>query len=204
MSAVTSYKNTHFFTGWRLTKIITVLLVANFAITLSVFDINEKETVRFLIRSTAKCSFILFMLAFVASSLHNYFKNSFTKWLLANRRYIGVSFAVSHYLHLVTLILMTLHIDFNVFEDRGVFRTAVGATAYAFITLMTITSFDKTRNLFGAKNWKRIHTIGGYLLWIIFAKSYLLEMTNPTRILFAIIAISVLFLRLSIFFRKKQ
>jgi len=100
------------------------------------------------------------------------------------------------------LILMTVHINFNVFEDRGLFKTAFGATAYAFITLMTITSFDKTRNLFGAHNWKRIHTIGGYLLWIIFAKSYILEMTNSLRILFAVVAVVVLLLRISVFFKK--
>jgi sulfoxide reductase heme-binding subunit YedZ len=172
-------------------------------ITIALLDINEKETVSILIRSTAKLSFVLFMLAFVASALHYYVKNRFTNWLLANRRYIGVSFAVSHYIHLAMLILMTLHIDFNVFEDRGIAKTAVGATAYAFITLMTITSFDKTRNLFGASNWKRIHTIGGYLLWVIFAKSYLLEMTSPLRIFLATVAVVVLVLRVLVLIKKK-
>ncbi len=143
-------------------------------------------------------------MAFVASSLHYYIKNSLTRWLLKNRRYIGVSFAISHYLHLGTLILMTLHIDFNVFEERGLFKTAFGAVAYAFITVMTITSFDSTRNLFGAKNWKRIHTIGGYLLWVIFAKSYILEMTNPLRVIFALIAVTVLSSRISVLFRKTR
>ena len=165
-------------------------------------DVNHKETVSLMIRSTARLSFLLFMSAFVASSLHHYKKNSLTRWLLKNRRYLGVSFAVSHYLHLGALILMTLHIDFNVFEDRGLFKTAFGATAYAFITLMTITSFDKTRNLFGAKNWKRIHTIGGYLLWVIFAKSYILEMTDPLRIILALISITVILLRISVFLKK--
>ena len=187
-----------------MTRFLSVLLLLNIAITLYVFDINKKETVSILIRSTAKCSFILFMFAFVASSLHHYLKNPFTKWLLANRRYIGVSFAISHYLHLTALVLMTMYIDFNVFEDRGVFKTAVGAIAYLFMTLMTLTSFDRTRNLFGVKNWKRIHTIGGYLLWVIFAKSYILDMSDITRILFAIIAMVVLILRVYMLVNKKK
>lgn len=202
MDSHNSNTTSNLFNGWSLTGFISVLLLTNVIITLLVNDINDKETVSILIRSTAKASFILFMLAFVASSLHHYIKNSLTSWLLKNRRYIGVSFAISHYLHLGTLILMTLHINFNVFEDRGFFRTAVGALAYAFITLMTITSFDKTRNLFGAKNWKSIHTIGGYLLWVIFAKSYILEMTNPLRVIFALTAITVLLLRISVLLRK--
>ena len=204
MGSHKSYTVTNFFSGWRLTGIISVLLLGNVLITLLVNDINDKETVSILIRSTAKLSFLLFMMAFVASSLHYYIKNSLTRWLLKNRRYIGVSFAISHYLHLGTLILMTLHIDFNVFEERGLFKTAFGAVAYAFITVMTITSFDSTRNLFGAKNWKRIHTIGGYLLWVIFAKSYILEMTNPLRVIFALIAVTVLSSRISVLFRKTR
>lgn len=189
--------------GWSLTGIIAVLLIINVLLILLMNDVNHKETISLLIRSTARLSFILFMSAFVASSLHHYFKNSSTRWLLQNRRYIGVSFAISHYLHLGTLILMTLHLDFNVFEERGLFKTTFGAVAYAFITLMTLTSFDKTRNLFGAKNWKRLHTIGGYLLWIIFAKSYLLDLSSPIRIFLAIIAVSVLVLRISILFKRK-
>lgn len=188
--------------GWSLTGLISIVLIGNVLVTLAILDITEKETVSVLIRSSAKFSFILFMSAFTASSLHHYVKSRFTKWLLVNRRYIGVSFAISHYIHLFMLILMTMHINFNVFEDRGLFRTAVGATAYAFITLMTLTSFDKTRDLFGSSNWKRIHTIGGYLLWVIFAKSYVLEMTNPLRIAFASIAVLVFLLRISIILKK--
>ncbi len=188
--------------GWSLTGLISIVLIGNVLVTLAILDITEKETVSVLIRSSAKFSFILFMSAFTASSLHHYVKSRFTKWLLVNRRYIGVSFAISHYIHLSMLILMTMHINFNVFEDRGLFRTAVGATAYAFITLMTLTSFDKTRDLFGSSNWKRIHTIGGYLLWVIFAKSYVLEMTNPLRIAFASIAVLVFLLRISIILKK--
>ena len=192
-----------FFNGWSLTGFISVLLLINFSVIILVNGINNKETVSLLIRSTAKLSFILFMLAFVASSLHYYIKNSLTRWLLKNRRYLGVSFAISHYLHLAALILMTYHINFNVFEDRGLFRTAFGAVAYAFITLMTITSFDRTRNLFGANNWKTIHTFGGYLLWVIFAKSYVLDLSSPLRILLALLAISVLILRISVLINKK-
>lgn len=203
MDSHKSYTVNKFFNRWCLTGIISVLLLANVFIILVVNNINNKETVSLLIRSTAKLSFLLFMLAFVASSLHYYVKNSLTSWLLQNRRYIGVSFAISHYIHLGMLFIMTFYISFNVFEDRGLAKTIVGIIAYVFITLMTLTSFDKTRNLFGSKNWKRIHTIGGYLLWIIFAKSFILQMTNPLRVIFLLIAITVLLLRISVLFKRK-
>ena len=195
----------NYFSGWNLTKILSLLLISNTIITLYILDIKDKETISVLIRSTAKLSFVLFMMAFSASSVYYFWKNSFTKWLLSNRRYIGVSFAVSHYLHLLALLLMTFYISFNVFEDRGLFPTIAGGIAYAFITVMTITSFDKTRNLLSPKNWKRVHTIGGYLLWIIFAKSYLPNLhDNIIAALFSVVLIVVFLLRILKWVKSKR
>jgi DMSO/TMAO reductase YedYZ heme-binding membrane subunit len=187
----------NYLSGWNLTKILSLLLVVNVIITFYLLDIKDKETISVLIRSTAQFSFVLFMLAFSASSLYYFWKNSFTKWLLINRRYIGVSFAVSHYIHLFALLMMTFYSSFNVFVDRGLFATIGGGTAYVFITIMTITSFDSTRNLLSKKNWKRVHTIGGYFIWIIFAKSYLPEIvTTPKAAIFSVILIIVILLRI--------
>jgi len=186
-----------YLSGWNLTKIVSLLLIVNVIITVVFLDINNKETISVLIRSTAKFSFVLFIMAFSASSYYYFFKNFFTRWILANRRYLGVAFAVSHYLHLFTLLLMTFYISFNVFEDRGLFTTIGGAIGYAFITIMTITSFDRTKNLLNPKNWKLVHTIGGYYLWIIFAKSYLPNLLDdPIAALFSILAVSALLLKL--------
>ncbi len=191
-----SYKN-KYLSGWNLTKILSFLLIVNVIITFYLLDIKNKETISVLIRSTAQFSFILFMLAFSASSLYYFWKNKFTKWLLANRRYLGVSFAVSHYIHLFALLMMTFYSSFNVFVDRGLFATIGGGTAYVFITIMTITSFDSTRNLLSTKNWKRVHTIGSYFIWIIFTKSYLPEIANtPKTAIFSIILIGVILLRI--------
>ena len=189
--------NKNYLSGWNLTKTISLLLIANVILTLALLDIKNKETISILIRSTAKFSFVLFIMAFSASSYYYFFKNSITRWMLANRRYLGVAFAVSHYLHLFALLLMTFYISFNVFEDRGLFTTIGGAIGYVFITIMTITSFDRTKNLINPKNWKLVHTIGGYYLWIIFAKSYLPNLLNdPIAALFAIVAVTALLLKL--------
>lgn len=190
-------KNIPFISGWNLTKVISVVLILNFILILSLNDYNQKETISILIRTTAKFSVALFLLAFSASSFYHFSKNNFSKWMLKNRRYIGVSFAISHYLHLLSLFLMTFHISFNVFEDRGLFTTIGGAIGYLFITIMTITSFDKYRKIVSPKNWKRIHTIGSYYLWIIFAKSYIPRITEGSfYTLFAVLLITTLLMRI--------
>lgn len=167
-----------YFSKWNLTRFISLVLILNFVLILTVNDLSKKEIISFLIRTTAKTSVLLFMLAFSASSLYYFWKNKHTKWLLQNRRYIGVSFAVAHYLHLVALLLMTFHISFNVFEDRGMFATIGGSIAYLFILIMAITSFDSYRKIVSSKNWNRIHIIGSYYIWIVFAQSYVPRMIN--------------------------
>ena len=185
------------FRGWNITRILTLILISNFLIILLYYGIDNKSTISLLIRSTARFSLVLFLMSFSASSLHFLKKNEITNWMLSNRRFLGVSFAVSHYLHLLALMLMTFYISFNVFEDRGLIATIGGAITYLFITLMTLTSFDKPRSMITAKSWQIIHTIGGYLIWIVFAKSYLPNViSDPMSTLFSIGLLVVLMLRI--------
>ncbi len=185
-----------YLSGWNLTRLISLVLVIHFVAAVYILEL-DKHSAGYLIRSTAKFSFVLFMLAFSASSVYFFWKKPLSKWLLNNRRYLGVSFAVSHYLHLCSLLLMTFYIDFNVFVDRGLFAGIGGVIAYSFITVMVITSFEKGRKLLSPKNWKRVHTAGGYLLWIIFAKSYLPNILDDAiAALFSAILIFVLSIRI--------
>ncbi|NIU76183.1 MAG: hypothetical protein GWN71_22250, partial [Gammaproteobacteria bacterium] len=45
-------------------------------------------------------------LAFSASGLRALWRVDATKWLLVNRRYVGVSYAVSHALHAAALVVL--------------------------------------------------------------------------------------------------
>lgn len=76
--------------------------------------------------------------------------SSATGWQRRNRRYLGVSFALSHFIHLgVTL--------------------ALAGAAYHFIAAMTATSFDRTAAWLGPREWRLLHLIGGWYIWISFA-----------------------------------
>jgi sulfoxide reductase heme-binding subunit YedZ len=59
---------------------------------------------RAVVRLTARTSFVLFSAAFIASSLRALWPAPSTRWLLANRRYVGVSFAASHAMHLLAIV----------------------------------------------------------------------------------------------------
>ncbi len=193
-----------YFNGWKLTQLISLFLLLHFILA-SYYLGLDKPSVGYLIRSTARFSFVLFMLTFSASSLIYFWKNRVTKWIMANRRYLGVSFAVSHYLHLIALLMMTYSMEFNVFDSRGLIPGLIGVVAYSFITIMVVTSFNKGRKLLSTKNWNRVHTTGGYLFWIIFAKSYLLRFPeNFWTILFSLILIFVMVIRILKLLTKHQ
>jgi hypothetical protein len=122
------------------------------------------------IRLTAKTSMLLFSAAFVASSVRVLWPTERTRWLLANRRYIGVSFAASHAIHLAAIIaLVRTAPDAQI----GTATLIAGGLAYVFLAAMTATSFDRSAAWLGARRWHLLHKTGMYYCWFIFFISYL-------------------------------
>ena len=61
---------------------------------------------RAVIRATAFTSAVVFLLAFTASALHRRRPGRASRWLLANRRYLGLAVAASHFWHLVAIVTL--------------------------------------------------------------------------------------------------
>ena len=128
----------------------------------------DAQGVRQLIRVTARSSLVLFLLAFTASAAARRWPGSFTRWQLANRRQIGLGFAVSHTIHAAAIACFAW-IDPSAFQaatSPGNFVT--GGLAYLFIVLMAATSFDGAVRWLGAGRWRLLHLTGLYFLWISF------------------------------------
>jgi hypothetical protein len=129
--------------------------------------------VRAAIRLSAKTSLVLFTAAFIASSVRILWPNELTRWMLANRRYLGVSFAASHGIHLLAILaLFGVAADFSI--NMG--TLIAGGLAYVFLAAMTATSFDRTAAWLGPRRWHLLHKTGMYYCWFIFFISYLPRM----------------------------
>jgi hypothetical protein len=155
--------------GWSLTLSATVLTATacSFAYTVEGGGAGGWGAV---VRTSAKTSLLFFLAAFVASSVRALWRTPTTAWLLANRRYVGVSFATSHAIHLVGIVLVaTLSPDFALDPLTLVF----GGLGYVWLFAMAATSFDGAVARLGRRNWQRLHTGGMYYLWLIFVISYL-------------------------------
>ena len=102
-----------FLRGWPLTLSATIATATacSFAYTLVGGGLEGWHSV---VRTSAKTSLAFFLAAFVASSVRALWRTPATAWLLANRRYVGVSFAASHAIHLVAILaVVALSPDFQ-------------------------------------------------------------------------------------------
>jgi hypothetical protein len=155
--------------GWPIVGWSAAIVAALCAAVLVLADGGEAGW-RAAVRLSAKTSLLLFTAAFVASSARGLWRSESTRWLLANRRYVGVSFAASHAIHLGAIIaLVWTAPDFQLNSATLI----AGGLAYVFLAAMTATSFDRTAAWLGARRWHLLHKTGMYYCWFIFFISYL-------------------------------
>lgn len=157
--------------GWPIVGWATLVVGAIAGIILTVVGTDEAG-LRMGIRATARTSVVLFSLAFAASALHRRWPMPATTWLLRNRRQLGVSFAVSHGIHLLLIVALAGFTWAGLLANTPTVTLIFGGAAYVFIALMTLTSFDATAAWLGPRAWKRLHTVGGYFVWVIFAQNF--------------------------------
>lgn len=158
------------FNSWKLIPGLVATAILFFILLLLIYGFGE-EGVRQIIRWTARFSVMLFSMAFTASGLYRLFQNPFTFWLLMNRKYLGISFAIIHLIHLLFLALLQFNFH-PVFERAKTISLMGGGLAYLFLVLMLLTSFERFSKYLSKKQWKLLHTVGGYWILFIFLRSY--------------------------------
>lgn len=123
------------------------------------------DAIRLTVRMTARVSLVLFLAAFCASALHKLWPSATTLFLVRNRRWFGLSFAFSHLLHAIVLV-MFLNADPATFWSMvKTPNLVIGGTGYLFITLLAATSFDGAVRSLGPARWKQFHTLAVWVIW---------------------------------------
>lgn len=120
-----------------------------------------------LTRLTARTSIFFFLAAFSASALLKLTRSGAARWLVANRRRLGLAFALAHFIHLAVLSAY-----FVVSAKKPAAATLiVGGAAYVFIGLMALTSTNAWQRRLGG-TWRRLHVAGSWFVWLVFLNSY--------------------------------
>lgn len=151
--------------GWALTGWISVALVAMSALVLAAAGTGEGG-VRMLIRATARSSALLFLIAFLAHPARQLWRSDATAFALENRRYFGVSMAVSHLIH--GLAIVWLIAGFPGAYESNLVTLAGGGLGFVFIAAMAATSSDAAFKALGRERWQLLHRTGAWYVWFIF------------------------------------
>ena len=159
------------FEGWRLLAVLTLSLIA-LSLWIASMRQFEVEGVRMVIRFTARSSLLLFCLAFGAAALARLWPSAWTRWQRRNRRYLGLSFAASHAIHAVAIVVFAKMDPAGFSEATSPASYIFGGIGYAVIIAMSATSFDRTAALIGPRAWRALHLVGGYYLWFQFMVSF--------------------------------
>lgn len=183
--------------GWPVVGWATLALVATGAAIFAAQGTGEPG-LRAFIRATARTSLALFLLAFTASALRRAWpRSAATGWLLANRRHLGVSFAVSHLLHGAAIVALFDGFA-GVVAHTSTTTLALGGLGYVAVLALLATSFDATAAWLGPRRWRRLHTVGVWWLWAIFLATFVpAAVDHPARAPFAALVVVALAVRLA-------
>ena len=151
---------------WRLFWLITIPISVAMVIAMAGLDLSRVENVSAMIQLSVRCAVPWLFLAFAASSLQALFPGSFSRWLLRNRKIMGLSCAAAMAWQLLFILWMvTLHTDYYT-EEVYVLRDVIeGVLGYAFLTAMVLTSFKFGRSRLTSRQWKLLHTCSIYFIW---------------------------------------
>jgi methionine sulfoxide reductase heme-binding subunit len=157
------------FGSWRL--FWTLALIESVAILAGLprADFHSLHGIEPIILHSVRCALPLFLLAFTASSLHTLRPSRTTRWLLSNRRYIGLAFGFAMAWHF-SFVAYSIYLFGNQLNARA---TALDLTGLTFLLLMALTSFQWSARRLGATNWRRLHKTGIYVIWFVATYVYL-------------------------------
>ncbi len=79
-----------------------------------------------------------------------------------------------------------------------------GGLAYLFTAAMAFTSNDASVRALGRKGWRRLHLVGSWYIWIVFAQSYLPRAArDPDYLPAALLVLAIPALRSTVFLRRR-
>lgn len=157
--------------GWRLSWILALALLAMSAGLLVGFGTGE-DGVRVWIRATARTSALLFLVTFLARPLHQLLRNDATRWMMKSRRYVGVSAAFSHLLHLTAIVWLSL--GWPAAYQPDPVTLVGGGLGFVLFFAMGLTSSNRAVQALGT-SWKRLHKTGAWYVWFIFTLTFVPE-----------------------------
>ena len=153
--------------GWNLFWLITAPISLVMVLAMMRVDLSSAKGIRSMIQLSVRCAVPCLYLAFAASSLNAVFPGSFSRWLLRNRKIVGLCFAAAMAWQLTFILwLVGIHTEYYVNDVYVLSDVVEGVVGYTFLIAMVLTSFKFGRSRLTPKQWKLLHRSGIYWLWV--------------------------------------
>ena len=152
--------------GWNLFWLVTGPISALMVVSMMRTDLSSGDAVSSMIQLSVRWAVPWLYLAFAASSVHVLFPGQFSRWLLRNRKYLGLCLAAAMAWQALFIVwLVTVYRDYYVGEVYVLRDVIEGVGGYLFLIAMTFTTFKFGRQLLKPKQWKLLHKSGIYFVW---------------------------------------
>lgn len=146
--------------GWKLFWLITAPISLGMVLAMTRVDLSRAEGVSSMIQLSVRCAVPWLYLAFAASSVLVVFPRSFSRWLLRNRKFLGLCFAAAMAWQLFFILwLVGIHTDYYVNDVYVLSDVVEGVVGYALLTAMVLTSFKFGRSRLTPTQWRLLQTI---------------------------------------------
>jgi len=162
--------------GWSLFWLISAPMSLIMVMAMMGRDMTNPEDVSHMIGFSVRWAVPFIFLVVATSSLQKLFPGPVPGWLLRNRKYTGLCFAVAMgwqglfifmmtNIHLFIFMMTNIHRGYY-FEEIFYLRDELeGSTGYLFLAAMVVTSFKFGRRLLTPKQWRLLHLSGLYFLF---------------------------------------
>ena len=152
--------------GWNLFWFIVAPISISVVVVMLQLDLSRAENISSLIQYSVRCAVPWLYLAFAASSLQVVFPSDFSRWLLRNRKIMGLCFAAGMAWQLLFILwLVGGHTAYYIDDVYSMSDAIEGVVGYLFLIAMVLTSFKFGRRYLNTKQWKLLHWSGIYVLW---------------------------------------
>ena len=152
--------------GWRLFVVIAAVITTFMLLRLGSTDFSLPQDLSAMIQYSVRWAVPFIFLVIATSALFKLFPSHLTRWLLRNRRYLGLCFAVAMAWQGAFIFIVSFSHSAHYYGEIYLLRDELeGSSGYLFLVAMTVTSFGAFRRRISAEQWRFLHLSGVIFLW---------------------------------------
>lgn len=152
--------------GWPLFWLVSLPMSLFMVLETISHDMTRPEDVSEMIGYSVRWAVPILHLVLATSALCKLFPNPLTRWLMRNRKIVGLIFAVAMaWQGLFIAVMSVFYAEYYYAEVYNLANEMHGSVGYLFLAAMVATSFALGRKPINGKQWRVIHLCGLYFLW---------------------------------------